>query len=44
MKNHLKIEFKISDEKYITIKKLNEMGITIEDINDFIEKIEISEF
>ena len=35
-----KILFKISDEKYITIKKLNEMGITIEDINDFIEKIE----
>ncbi len=35
-----KILFKISDEKYITIKKLNEMGITIEDIDDFIEKIE----
>lgn len=35
-----KILFKISDEKYITIKKLNEMGIRIEDIDDFIEKIE----
>lgn len=35
-----KILFKISDEKYITIKKLNEMGIYIEDINDFIENIE----
>lgn len=35
-----KILFKISDEKYITIKKLNEMGIDIEDIDDFIEKIE----
>ena len=34
-----KILFKISDEKYITIKKLNEMGIDIEDIDDFIEKI-----
>ena len=32
--------FKISDEKYITIKKLNEIGINIEDIDDFIEKIE----
>ena len=35
-----KILFKISDEKYITIKKLNEMGITIDDIDDFIENIE----
>lgn len=35
-----KILFKISDEKYITIKKLNEIGITIEDIDDFTEKIE----
>ena len=35
-----KILFKISDEKYITIKKLNEIGITSEDIDDFIEKIE----
>lgn len=35
-----KILFKISEEKYITIKKLNEMGITIADIDDFIEKIE----
>lgn len=35
-----KILFKISDEKYITIKKLNEIGINIEDIDDFIEKIE----
>lgn len=35
-----KILFKISDEKYITIKKLNEIGIYIEDINDFIQNIE----
>ncbi|MCI8487015.1 MAG: hypothetical protein HFJ20_08245 [Clostridia bacterium] len=35
-----KILFKVSDEKYITIKKLNEMGIFIEDINLFIEEIE----
>ncbi len=32
--------FKISDEKYITIKKLNDMGIFMEDINLFIEEIE----
>lgn len=37
-----KILFKISDEKYITIKKLNAMGITKTDIDIFIEKIEKS--
>ena len=31
--------FKISDEKYITIKKLNELGITKEDIKHFIDEI-----
>lgn len=35
-----KILFKISDERYITINKLNNMGISIEDIDDFIENIE----
>ena len=35
-----KILFKISEEKYITIKKLNEMGIYTEDIDNFIENIE----
>lgn len=37
-----KILFKISDERYITINKLNNMGISIEDIDDFIENIEKS--
>lgn len=32
--------FKIDDEKYITIKKLNELGITKDDINIFISEIE----
>lgn len=32
--------FKIDDEKYITIKKLNELGITKNDINIFISEIE----
>lgn len=37
-----KILFKISDERYITINKLNNMGIYIEDIDNFIENIERS--
>lgn len=32
--------FEISDEKYITIKKLNELGISKEDIKSFISEIE----
>ncbi|MBQ9853777.1 MAG: hypothetical protein IJO57_01955 [Bacilli bacterium] len=32
--------FKIDDEKYITIKNLNELGITKNDINIFISEIE----
>ena len=32
--------FEIDNEKYITIKKLNELGISKENINDFINEIE----
>lgn len=34
-----KILFKIDENKYITITKLNKMGIQVEDIEDFINKI-----
>ena len=35
-----KILFKVDDEKYITISKLNKMGIYESDIDEFINKIE----
>lgn len=31
--------FKYDENKYITLRKLNSMGISIDDINDFIDKI-----
>lgn len=34
-----KLLFKVENEKYITIKKMNEMGIFKEDINKFIDEI-----
>lgn len=32
--------FKIDEERYITIKKLNDLGITKDDVNNFIKEIE----
>lgn len=32
--------FKIDDERYVTIKRLNDLGITKDDVNNFIKEIE----